>query len=159
HLWNARQEGPQPTTTAAATPKKRAFDAVQLILFLRGAGVTLWLSVVAFALAVGLGLMLAVARVFGGRLLGAAPATSVEVFRGTPVLLQLYVLYFALAPLLELSAFEAAILGLGLNYAAYEAEIYRGALLALPRGQTEAASALGMSRAQTLRHVLLPQAL
>ena len=68
-------------------------------------------------------------------------------------------LYFALAPVLELSAFEAAILGLGLNYAAYEAEIYRGALLALPRGQSEAAGALGLSRAQTLRHVLLPQAL
>ena len=51
-----------------------------------------------------------------------------------------------------------AILGLGLNYAAYEAEIYRGALLALPRGQTEAASALGLTTAQTLRHVLVPQA-
>jgi polar amino acid transport system substrate-binding protein len=159
HLWNARQEGPRPTAAAAAAPTKRAFDAVQLVLFLRGAGVTLWLSIVAFALAVGLGLVLAIARVFGGNVLGAAAATYVEIFRGTPVLLQLYVLYFALAPLLELNAFGAAILGLGLNYAAYEAEIYRGALLALPRGQTEAASALGLSRAQTLRHVLLPQAL
>jgi polar amino acid transport system substrate-binding protein len=83
----------------------------------------------------------------------------VEIFRGTPVLLQLYVLYFALAPVLRLSAFGAAIIGLGLNYAAYEAEIYRGALLSLPRGQTEAASALGLSRLQTLRHVLLPQGL
>ena len=53
----------------------------------------------------------------------------------------------------------AAILGLGLNYAAYEAEIYRGGILALPRGQTEAAAALGLTRWQMLRHVLLPQAL
>jgi polar amino acid transport system substrate-binding protein len=100
-----------------------------------------------------------VTRVFGNRAAAAAAATYVEIFRGTPVLLQLYVLYFALAPVLRLGALEAAVLGLGLNYAAYEAEIYRGALLALPRGQTEAAHSLGMSRWQTLRHVLVPQAL
>jgi polar amino acid transport system substrate-binding protein len=138
---------------------RRAFDLGQVGLFLSGAGVTLWLSTVSFALAVGLGLLLAVGRVFGNRVIAGAAAVYVEIFRGTPVLLQLYVLYFALAPVLRLNAFEAAFLGLGLNYAAYEAEIYRGALLALPRGQTEAAHALGMSRGQTLRHVLLPQAL
>jgi len=175
HLWNARQEGPAPLVFEGGSaslrpplgnaswgpqaPPKRAFDSGQVGLFLRGAVVTLWLSAVSFALAVLLGLLLAVARVFGGSILAGASAVYVEIFRGTPVLLQLYVLYFALAPVLRLDAFEAAILGLGLNYAAYEAEIYRGALLALPRGQTEAAGALGMSRAQTLRHVLLPQAL
>jgi len=73
------------------------------------------------------------------------------------VLLQLYILYYGLAPLVRLGPFEAAILGLGLNYAAYEAEVHRGALLALPRGQAEAARSLGLSRAQALRHVLLPQ--
>ena len=81
-----------------------------------------------------------------------------EVFRGTPVLLQLYVLYYGLAPVLKLGALTAAIVGLGLNYAAYEAEVYRGAMLAIPRGQTEAAAALGLGPWQTLRHVLLPQA-
>jgi polar amino acid transport system substrate-binding protein len=158
HLWNARQEGPAPLVAAEKRPG-RAFDAGQVGLFLHGAVVTLWLSAISFALAVLLGLLLAVGRVFGGGFLAGASAVYVEIFRGTPVLLQLYVLYFALAPVLRLDAFEAAILGLGLNYAAYEAEIYRGALLALPRGQTEAAGALGLSRAQTLRHVLLPQAL
>ena len=158
HLWNARQEGPAPALAAQALAK-RPFDAEQLRLFAQGALVTLWLSVVSFAIAMALGVLLAVARVFGGRVVAGAAAVYVEVFRGTPVLLQLYVLYFALAPVLRLDAFEAAILGLGLNYAAYEAEIYRGALLALPRGQTEAANALGLSRVQTLRHVLLPQAL
>ncbi|HLV67037.1 MAG TPA: amino acid ABC transporter permease, partial [Polyangiaceae bacterium] len=83
----------------------------------------------------------------------------IEIFRGTPVLLQLYVLYFGLAPIIKLGPFEAAILGLGLNYAAYEAEVQRGALLAVPRGQSEAARSLGLGRFQALRHVLLPQAL
>jgi polar amino acid transport system substrate-binding protein len=163
HLWNARQEGPRPaaasTTATAAPAPKRAFDSGQVVLFLDGALVTLWLSLVSFALAMALGVLLAVLRVYGGTLAAGASAVYVEIFRGTPVLLQLYVLYFALAPVLKLSAFQAAILGLGLNYAAYEAEIYRGALMALPRGQTEASAALGLSRLQTLRHVLLPQAL
>jgi polar amino acid transport system substrate-binding protein len=83
----------------------------------------------------------------------------VEVLRGTPVLLQLYLLYFGLAPVLKLGAMTAATLGLGLNYAAYEAEVYRGALLAVPRGQIEAAAALGLSARQALRHVMLPQAM
>jgi polar amino acid transport system substrate-binding protein len=75
------------------------------------------------------------------------------------VLLQLYVLYFGLAPVLRLDAFTAAVLGLGLNYAAYEAELYRAGLESVPVGQSEAALALGMSRALTLRRIVLPQAL
>jgi polar amino acid transport system substrate-binding protein len=159
-LWNALQEGPEPLPAQAAPQRaKRSFGAGQAWLFLQGAAVTLALSSVAFVLAVLLGVLLAVTRVFGNRVAAGAAAVYVEIFRGTPVLLQLYVLYFALAPVLRLGAFEAAILGLALNYAAYEAEIYRGALLALPRGQTEAAVSLGLSRWQMLRHVLVPQAL
>ena len=162
-IWNDMQVGPAPVVAAPAPAKadkpRRSFDLGQVGLFLRGAVVTLALSAAAFALAVALGMSLAVARVFGNRFLAAASAVYVEIFRGTPVLLQLYVLYFALAPVLRLGAFEAAVLGLGLNYAAYEAEIYRGALLSLPRGQTEAAHSLGMGRWQTLQHVLMPQAL
>jgi polar amino acid transport system substrate-binding protein len=101
---------------------------------------------------------LAVARAFGGRTARFLAAAYVEVFRGTPVLLQLYVLYFGLAPVIKLGAFEAATLGLGLNYAAYEVEVHRGALLSLPRGQTEAARTLGLAPFQVLRHVLFPQA-
>jgi len=158
-LWDARQEGARPALgMPAPAPKRRAFDVTQAWLFLQGAGVTLVLSVLSFALAMILGGVLAVARVYGPAPVRGAAAAYVEIFRGTPVLLQLYVLYFALAPILRLDAFTAAVLGLGFNYAAYEAEIYRGALLALPRGQTEAASALGLSTAQTLRHVLVPQA-
>jgi polar amino acid transport system substrate-binding protein len=88
----------------------------------------------------------------------------VEVFRGTPVILQLYVIYYGIPHLphpfgVELPPLVAAILGLGLNYGAYEAEIYRAGLQAIPRGQFEAALALGMTRAQAIRRVLLPQAM
>src|SRR5205814_4027866 len=98
------------------------------------------------------------------RLYGRAPARwishgYIELFRGTPVLLQLYILYYGIAPLVHLSAPAAAILGLGLNYGAYEAEVHRAALQAIPVGQGEAAAALGLSRGQALRLVLLPQAL
>ncbi len=174
-LWDARQTelaerartapGSLPSSASSAPgaspsaplEKPRRFDLAQAWLFLHGALLTLLISVGAFAIALPFGLLLAVARGFGSRPLAFAAATYVEVFRGTPVLLQLYILYFGLAPLVRLGPFEAAILGLGLNYAAYEAEVHRGALLALPRGQTEAARSLGLSNWQALRHVLLPQ--
>jgi polar amino acid transport system substrate-binding protein len=147
-----------PTPLEAATiPGPRPFDAAQAWLFLEGALVTLVISVAAFAIALPFGLVLAIARSFGGAFSRVLAASYIEVFRGTPVLLQLYILYFGLAPIVKLGPFEAAILGLGLNYAAYEAEVHRGALLALPRGQTEAARSLGLTRGQTLRYVLLPQ--
>ena len=88
-----------------------------------------------------------------------APAPRAELFRGTPVLLQLYILYYGIAPLVHLPALAAAILGLGMNYGAYEAEVQRAALQAIPAAQSEAAAALGLSRGQALRLVLLPQAL
>ena len=75
------------------------------------------------------------------------------------MLLQLFVLYYGFGEYVRLGPMEAAVIGLGLNYAAYEAEVYRGALLAIPRGQGEAARALGMGRLQTLRYVMVPQAL
>jgi len=100
-----------------------------------------------------------VCRVYGGLPVRAVARLYIEVFRGTPVLLQLFVLYYGLASYVNLGPMQAAILGLGLNYAAYEAEVYRGALLAIPRGQGEAARALGMNPLQTLWHVMIPQAL
>src|SRR5262249_36009013 len=99
------------------------------------------------------------ARRYGGATLRTLAAVYVEVLRGTPVLLQLYVLYYGLAAVLPLDAFTAAVVGLGLNYAAYESELYRAGLDAVPVGQTEAALALGMPRGLTLRRIVLPQAL
>ena len=113
----------------------------------------------AFFIAVPLGGVLAISRVYGGAITSTLARGYIELFRGTPVLLQLFVLYYGIASYVHLGPVQAAVLGLGLNYGAYEAEVYRGALLAIPRGQTEAAKALGMRPRQILRHVLLPQAL
>jgi polar amino acid transport system substrate-binding protein len=110
------------------------------------------------ALAVALGMGLAVGRVYGNRVARSIITTYVEIMRGTPILLQLFVIYYGLATVIRLEAWMAAALGLALNYAAYESEIYRGALEAVPRGQLEAARVLGFSDLQTLRLVRGPQA-
>ncbi len=159
HLDNARQDGLANAAAPAPrlTPQPR-LDAHQLALFIRGALVTLAISTAAMALAVVLGLALALAR-FALPRAGVFATAYVELFRGTPVLLQLFVIYYGLAGVLALSPWTAAILGLGLNYAAYEAEIYRAGLAAVPRGQLEAAWALGMSTPLALRRVVVPQAL
>jgi polar amino acid transport system substrate-binding protein len=125
---------------------------------LNAAVITLVLSCLSMLLAVAVGALLAVARVYGPRPLRVVAAAWVEIVRGTPLLLQLFLLYFGLATVVQLPAFAAALVGLGLNYAAYESEIYRGALQAVPAGQLEAARTLGLSPAQTLRLVRAPQA-
>lgn len=110
------------------------------------------------ALAVVLGVCIASGRVYGNAAVRAVLTVYVEVTRGTPVLLQLFVLYYGLSSVVRLPAFVAALLGLGLNYAAYESEIYRGALEAVPKGQLEAARTLGLTEGQVLRLVRGPQA-
>jgi polar amino acid transport system substrate-binding protein len=157
--WQLRDAPSGPATAAAASLPPARFDRGQLALFLRGGAVTLLVSALAMALAAPLGLALALLRLHGGRGFRFAAHAYVELFRGTPLLLQLYLLYYGLAPLIHLDALAAAVLGLGLNYGAYEAEVQRGALGSVPVGQTEAAAALGLSRAQALRLVLVPQAL
>ena len=172
-LWDARQDelgvrapglaalrdtrSGAPLATAA--PLGQTMSAAQLGLFFQGALITIVISLCAFGLALPLGVLLAVIRSHGGRVARFLATAYIELFRGTPVLLQLYVLYYGLSSVIRLGPIEAAILGLGLNYAAYEAEVHRGALAALPRGQAEAADSLGLSRYQVLRHVLLPQSL
>jgi polar amino acid transport system substrate-binding protein len=125
----------------------------------RATGVTLLVSVLSMTLAVLVGLALASGRLYGATWLRALTTVYIEVIRGTPLLLQLFVIYYGLAGVVRLPAFLAAVLALGLNYAAYESEIYRGALAAVPRAQLEAARTLGFSEAQILRLVRGPQAL
>jgi polar amino acid transport system substrate-binding protein len=120
--------------------------------------VTVVLSCLAMTLAVAVGVLIASGRVYGRALTRRALTVYVEVTRGTPVLLQLFVLYYGLSAVVRLPAFVAALLGLGLNYAAYESEIYRGALQAVPAGQLEAARTLGLSERQVLWLVRGPQA-
>jgi polar amino acid transport system substrate-binding protein len=125
---------------------------------LRASAITLILSCLAMALAVLLGVLIASGRVYGRPPMRALLTGYVEVMRGTPILLQLFVLYYGIADVIRLPAFGAALLGLALNYAAYESEIYRGALAAVPAGQLEAARLLGLSERRVLTLVRGPQA-
>jgi len=125
---------------------------------LRASAITIILSCLSMALAVAIGVLIASGRVYGNRVVRAALTGYVELMRGTPILLQLFVLYYGIAAAVRLPAFAAALLGLALNYAAYESEIYRGALEAVPPGQLEAARTLGFSERQVLALVRGPQA-
>lgn len=136
-------------------------------LLVKSAGMTVLLSVTAMPVAVLIGLLIALARLYGPWYLGKPAAVYVEVVRGTPLVLQLYLIYFLIPRLLDLlfpgkelsiNAFAAAVTGLAVNYSAYEAEIYRGGIRSIPQGQLEAAISLGMSRSLALRRIIIPQA-
>ncbi|MDR1482069.1 MAG: ABC transporter substrate-binding protein/permease [Synergistaceae bacterium] len=122
--------------------------------------VTMKVSITAMFIAISLGLGLAIARVFAPGWAAAAATAFIEFMRGTPVLIQLFFIFYGLPSIgVKLSPFWAGAVGLGLNYAAYEAEIYRSGLFAIPSTQWEAALALGMTRWQAMREVILPQAI
>jgi polar amino acid transport system permease protein len=145
---------------------------------LEGLELTILLTVVAMAIGIVLGVILAIMRLSANPLLTSASWAYIWLFRGTPVLVQL-LFWFNLAflyPRISLgvpfgpaflegnandliTALAAAILGLGLNEAAYMAEIVRAGILSVEHGQTEAAQALGMTRTQTMRRIILPQAM
>jgi len=126
----------------------------------RGATMTLVISITGMTLAVTLGLLLALTYLYGPRPVALMSRAYIEVVRGTPLLIQLYLIFYGLPNIgIRLTPFFAAVFGLGLNYAAYEAENYRAGIQAIPRGQSEAALSLGMTQTQALRHVLVPQAL
>jgi polar amino acid transport system substrate-binding protein len=130
-----------------------------LALFGRGALMTLKVSVLAMFLAMMVGAVLAVARTFGPRPIRWIAIAYIEAVRGTPLLVQLTMVYFGLPELgILLDPFTAGVATLGLNYAAAEAENYRAGLASVPAGQHEAARVLGMTPLQTLRYVVLPQA-
>jgi polar amino acid transport system substrate-binding protein len=129
-------------------------------LLRRAALLTLIVSVAAMVVAVVVGFLLAVCRVFGPRPVRWLATAYIEVMRGTPLLIQLLFIFYGLPNIgVRLSPFVASVLGLGLNYAASEAENYRAGLLAVPAGQWQAAQALGLTQATGLRLVILPQAL
>ena len=112
-------------------------------------------------MAIVVGLFVALIRLYGPAPLRWLFSAYVEVLRGTPLLLQLVTIYYVLPPAFgfSLNPVLAAVLGLAVNYSAYESEIYRAGLLAIPVGQMEAALSLGMSRAVALRRVIVPQAI
>ncbi len=163
-LWNDDQDklvaytDPQPVKAEAGLAWQRFMP-----ILLQGAAMTVQISLLAMALAMCVGMVVAIARVYGAPPLQWLATAYVEIFRGTPLLIQLYLIYYGLPNLpgggIQIDAFIAGVVGLGLNYGAAEAENYRAGILAVAKGQTEASLALGMSRAQVLRHVILPQSL
>ncbi|MCC7276662.1 MAG: amino acid ABC transporter permease [Alphaproteobacteria bacterium] len=129
-------------------------------LLARGAWLTLSLWAIAYAFGLAAGLVLGMVRTAGQPLMAWPAAAYVEVFRNTPVLVQLVWFYYAFPVLtgLQMSAFTAAALGLCLNTSAYCAEIFRGGIRSIDAGQWEAGRALGMTYGALMRRVVLPQA-
>jgi polar amino acid transport system substrate-binding protein len=128
-------------------------------LLLEGALKSIEISLISMCFAICFGLMLAVMRLYGDKPVSFLAQSVVELLRGTPLLIQLYLIFFGLPYLgIHFSPFWAAILGLGMNYGAYEAENYRAGIEAVPRSQLEAAQALALSPVQRFVHVIFPQA-
>lgn len=166
-LWNVAQEQ-LPDIARQGTDslgiKARDIGGWEVIrsrgpILLKAAGVTVALACLSMPLAIAIGLAVALVRLYGPAPARWLAAIYVELLRGTPLMLQLFVLYFLLPEIgITIPAFYAAIIGLAINYSAYEAEIYRAGLQAIPRGQMEAALALGMSHNLALRRIIVPQA-
>lgn len=167
-LWNDAQvefqapirSGTQPQTDVEYTTTNATFNWSEALWRLtRAAGVTVFIALGSMVIAIFLGLPLAVGQWKGPAWLRALCTIYVEFFRGTPVLVQLLFLYFGLPVIgIAMPGWLTALVGLGLNYAAYESQVYRAALEAIPYGQWEAAYSLGMSPVLAFRRIILPQA-
>ena len=121
---------------------------------------TLVLTAFGILLGTTFGIALAMGRSYGKKLLSFSILIYEKVFRGIPLLVLFFLIYFGLPQIgINLDAFTSAILGLGLRSAAYQAQIFRGAINSIPEGQVTAAYSLGMSKLKAIRHVILPQVL
>jgi len=124
-----------------------------------GLPLTLQITFTCIAIGIVLGVLLALARVYGIRVLRGISIVYIQFFRGTPLMVQLFIIYFGLPTWgIKLTALQSGILALGLNTAAYQAEYFRGAIQAVRGGQMMAARSVGMSLPQAIRFVILPQA-
>ncbi|CCP02095.1 putative ABC transport system, inner membrane component [Erwinia amylovora Ea644] len=120
---------------------------------------TIPLTLIAFTLGLSLGIVVALARLYGPRPLQNLVRFYVWLIRGTPLLVQLFLIFYALPGVgITIDAFPAAVIGFTLNIGAYTSEIIRATLLSVPKGQWEAAHSIGMSWGQTLRRIIMPQA-
>lgn len=127
-------------------------------ILIPGIKVTVPLTLLSFALSFVLGLALALVQIANIKVLRQVSRFYIWVFRGTPLIVQLFIIFFGLPSVgIVLDAFLAAVLGFGLNLAAYNAEVFRSAIMAIPKGQSEAAYMIGLSYAKTMTRVILPQ--
>lgn len=130
-------------------------------LLLSGFYLTLYITFVSIIFGLIFGLLLAIFKLYGPKILKILSTFYIEIIRGTPMVVQLFIIYFGLPStgLIRFTPLTAAILGMGLNSAAYQAEYFRTAFLAIPTGQTDAALSIGMNRFKVIRYILLPQVL
>src|SRR5277367_450340 len=135
-------------------------DATEFFpILLQGVGLTVLVTLGSLILSTVLGLLWALMRVSGIRALGGISAGLINVIRGIPIIVLLFYLYFVMPDFgVTLTALQAAILGLGIAYSAYQAENFRAGIEAIDKGQIEAAQSIGMGWAMTMRRVILPQA-
>ena len=135
-------------------------DATEFLpILLQGVALTIIVTVGSLILSTLLGLIWALMRVSGVRALAGLSAGLINVIRGIPIIVLLFYLYFVMPDLgVSLTALQAAILGLGIAYSAYQAENFRAGIEAIDKGQIEAAQAIGMGWWLTMRRVVLPQA-
>lgn len=123
-----------------------------------GLKVTIPLTLVSFGLSLIIGLFLALVQVANIKVLKQLSRLYIWIFRGTPLIVQLFIIFFGLPSVgIVLDAFPAAVLGFGMNLGAYNAEVFRSAILSVPKGQTEAAYMIGLNYRQTMTRVILPQ--
>lgn len=129
-------------------------------LLLVGAGVTIKITALSVALGVVIGLFVGIARISRIKLLRVLAAIYVDFFRGTPLLVQIFLVYFALPVITgqRVDPFVAAIGSCGINSGAYVAEIFRAGIQSIDKGQMEAGRSLGMTWVQTVRYIIVPQA-
>lgn len=136
------------------------FARASLPALLEGTTVTLQIWVLCMSGGTILGLLLALGRVYGNKAIYALSTGYVELFRGTPMLVQMFFIYLGLPDIgIVLTAVVAASIAIGLNTAAYQAEYFRGAIQSIKAGQMVAARSIGMSKAQAILYIILPQAL
>ena len=142
---------------SVATFLENAQDFLPILL--KGAVVTVEVTVLSFLLSSVIGLGLALMRLSPIKAVSAAGATIVNIIRGLPIIVQLFYIYFVLPDIgIQLTAFQAGVIGLGIAYSAYQAENFRAGIEAVDPGQREAAQAMGMRGALIMRRVILPQA-
>ena len=136
------------------------FFLASLPKLLEGFGNTLLLTVVSLFFGFLLGVLLALAKIYGNKIIASISKGYIEIIRGTPLLVQLFILYFGLPRIgIGLSPIAAALVGLSLNSGAYQAEYLRGAIQSIESGQMVAARTIGMSKIQSIQNIILPQAL
>jgi polar amino acid transport system permease protein len=122
--------------------------------------ITLLLTFISIIIGLIIGITLALGRVYGNRIVSSVCIGYIEVIRGTPLLVQLFLLYFGLPSVgIALTPLQAALIGLSLNSGAYQAEYLRGSIQSIPSGQMIAARTIGMNSLQSIKNILLPQAL